>query len=154
MKRVTENNPIKELLSNKILLITNRKSRVATAINNRNVLKNVLLVFLAIFIYSCGEDEIDEPNTKPPLFAKLLPLDLSKSTSSVVVFNDEINNTQIVLAGNAKDLFIVSFNRELNSTLLEFSAISDQLPVIMEDNEGNKWDVFGNAVEGHALGSA
>ena len=39
-----------------------------------------------------------------------------------------------------------------DGTLLAFSAVDGELPVIMVDNEGTKWDIFGNAVSGPRVG--
>ena len=72
--------------------------------------------------------------------------------SNVVLIKDELEGKKIVVAGNAKDLYIVSFERELDGVLIEFSPSEDPLPAIMEDTEGNTWDIFGFAISGPRKG--
>jgi hypothetical protein len=69
------------------------------------------------------------------------------------VINEEIGNMQVVAAGSSGLNLGVVFNRELEDcTVLEFEAVQDKLPVLMRDNEGNEWDVFGTAVSGARKG--
>ncbi|MCF6357916.1 MAG: hypothetical protein L3J54_08935 [Draconibacterium sp.] len=72
----------------------------------------VLLVFAATLLLSCsketGDEIVDVEDLSPPKTDKPL-------TSEVVVFTDVFEGKKIVLAGNAKDLFIVSFERELDT---------------------------------------
>ena len=59
----------------------------------------------------------------------------------------------VVVAGSGGYNFGVVFNRELEDcTVLDFEAVQDKLPVVMRDNEGNDWDVFGTAVSGARTG--
>ena len=67
--------------------------------------------------------------------------------------NDEVDDVSIVAVGNSEKNFAVIYNRQLaDGTVLEFSGVSDSLPVVMEDNEGNQWDIFGTAVSGSRAG--
>lgn len=68
---------------------------------------------------------------------------------TITVIEDQFNNMDLVIAGSKADNLVVSFNRTLNDgTVLSFSPVQDELPVILQDDEGTKWDVFGNGVEG------
>jgi len=70
-------------------------------------------------------------------------------SDSTTVITDTFNDNEIVVAGSEEINIIVSFLRKTgDGTLLEFHPVQNQLPVILEDNEGSKWDVFGMAVEG------
>ncbi len=112
-------------------------------------MKKIIVFGLAVFLLtSCSKSETDEIVVKETL----PPGNSITNTDGTVVFNDVLENKKIVLAGNANDLFIVSFERELAGTLLEFKITEDELPIIMEDTEGNKWDIFGFAVEGPRKG--
>lgn len=71
----------------------------------------------------------------------------------VTVLQDDFRGKSLVLAGSNDLNFLVAYERKLrDGTELEFTSIQDQLPIIMEDNEGNKWDIFGHAVEGSRKG--
>ncbi|MDX2418085.1 MAG: DUF3179 domain-containing protein [Xanthomonadales bacterium] len=74
-------------------------------------------------------------------------------SGNVEVINDSVGDMQVVVAGSSGLNFGVVFNRELEDcTVLEFEAVQDKLPAVMRDNEGNEWDVFGNAVSGIRTG--
>ncbi len=74
-------------------------------------------------------------------------------SNNVEVINDTVGNMQVVAAGSSGLNFGVVFNRALEDcTVLEFEAVQDNLPVVMRDNEGNEWDVFGTAVSGARTG--
>lgn len=60
---------------------------------------------------------------------------------------------QLLVAGSNDLNLMLAFNREIeNSTLLEFEPVLDELPVILKDNEGTRWDVFGRGVSGPRAG--
>ncbi len=113
--------------------------------------KLLLFCFTITVFFSCGEDVTDEV-IDGLVFPPKTPDASQPLTADVVVFYDKLEGVEIVLAGNAKDLYIVSFLRMLDGTLLEFTSTNDELPIIMNDNEGNKWDVFGFAMEGPRKG--
>jgi hypothetical protein len=67
----------------------------------------------------------------------------------IKVINETFNDVQIVVAGSAEKNFAVSFERKLpDGTILSFNPVEGELPVIMMDNEGTKWDIFGNGISG------
>ena len=113
-------------------------------------MKWIVLLFLIPLLLACDKEDTRRyyENTEDMVG----PFDPSILTSDVVVINDVIGNKKIVIAGNEKDQYIVSFERELDGKLLEFSSPSDPLPVILEDEEGNKWDIFGYAIDGPGMG--
>jgi hypothetical protein len=72
------------------------------------------------------------------------------------VREDVFLGMEVVIVGSVKSNIITTFSRELeDGTLLTFSAkqwdgsISE---IIMTDNEGNSWNIFGEAVEGPRTG--
>jgi hypothetical protein len=68
--------------------------------------------------------------------------------------NDQFNNQPIVAVGNSSANIAAIYSRELSDgTILTFSPLDGQLPNIMQDNEGNVWDVFGTAVSGARSGT-
>lgn len=72
---------------------------------------------------------------------------------SINIIQDEVNGQAIVVAGSPFHGFIVSFERNLpDGTLVDFAPQQDDLPTIMTDQEGNEWDLFGNAVAGPRQG--
>ena len=73
----------------------------------------------------------------------------SSFEKEISVIQDQFQGDEIVVAGS-KDLnFMVAFFANTSDgTLLTFEAVKDNLPIILKDNEGNTWDVFGYALSG------
>lgn len=82
----------------------------------------------------------------PEATVRTYPIDYF--ASGIQVINDTLQGESIVLAGSSSNEFTVSFSSEIKDELLTFEAIQDSLPVIMKDNEGTRWDLFGWAVSG------
>lgn len=77
----------------------------------------------------------------------------SEMGEGIDVINEEYKGLNIVAAGSEEYDFVVSFHRELgDGTVLNFKPIQGQLPVVMTDEEGNKWNIFGEAVSGPRVG--
>lgn len=72
----------------------------------------------------------------------------------VDVVNDSFRGVDVVIAGSAARNFAVAFERKLSDgTLLSFEGVDDGLPVVMKDQEGTSWDVFGNGISGPRQGT-
>lgn len=83
--------------------------------------------------------------------AKTTVYPINHFPAAMTVFEDTIDGMEVVVAGSSEKNFAVSFLMDGNAPA-SFTALQDQLPVILEDNEGNKWDVFGKAVSGPRAG--
>ena len=69
--------------------------------------------------------------------------------AGIEVINDTLGGVPIVVAGSAGANIAVTFRSTLaDGTVLDFAPSADPLPTIMVDNEGNTWDVFGEALTG------
>lgn len=64
------------------------------------------------------------------------------------IIEDTFQGIDHVVVGSADLNFAASFERSIGGTELDFKPVQDALPVVMEDQEGNRWDIFGNAVSG------
>lgn len=72
----------------------------------------------------------------------------------IQVINEDYGEHSLVIAGSDSLNFAISFNREItDGTLLSFQPVHDALPVIMQDQEGTQWNLFGEAVSGPRAGS-
>ena len=73
--------------------------------------------------------------------------------ASTVAINDQFEGTPIVVVGNTSRNFAAIYGRELSDgTILDLTGIDGQLPAVMQDSEGNVWDVFGHAISGPRTG--
>ena len=70
------------------------------------------------------------------------------------IIKDTFMSQDVIVIGSKEKNFIVSFNKKtINSTVLDFTVINDfNSPILLKDQLGNEWDVFGNAVSGPNLG--
>ena len=70
------------------------------------------------------------------------------------VIEDTFEEEPVVLYGDASGEMIVSYSRRLrDGTELSFEVLpKDQFPAVMQDQEGNEWDVFGYALAGPRQG--
>ncbi|RLD24180.1 MAG: hypothetical protein DRI71_03325 [Bacteroidetes bacterium] len=68
------------------------------------------------------------------------------------LINDVINGEDVVIVGNTARNFIVSFYSKLRDGSTPVFTAVDKNEVVLEDDLGNEWDVFGYAVSGPAKG--
>ena len=71
---------------------------------------------------------------------------------SVRVINDLVKSSSLVVVGSESRNFAVAYDRRLNGVTLEFEAIQDGGQIVMRDEEGNEWDIFGKALSGPRQG--
>ena len=130
-------------------------------------MKNVALFFICFCILSCGNDDgLSTPSQGlNPTFAP------SPEGGMTRLLEDEFQGEPIIIfanvvlrqndpSDNLDDLpedqlrwnFVNAYKRELDGTLLEFKAVNGDLPIVMEDQEGNRWDLFGVAQSGPRQG--
>jgi hypothetical protein len=73
---------------------------------------------------------------------------------ATAAINDHVGGQPIIVVGNSTANIAAIFSRELSDgTILDFTALDGQLPNILQDSEGNVWDVFGHAVSGPRAGT-
>ena len=89
---------------------------------------------------------IDQPQNKVYRFRHF--------PGGIKVTNNSLNSVPIVVAGS-KDLnFIVAYERKNTSgETITLTAIQDDLPIIMKDNNDNYYDIFGEVINGPETGS-
>ncbi|MCW9708782.1 DUF3179 domain-containing protein [Fodinibius salsisoli] len=69
------------------------------------------------------------------------------------VITDQVGPREIIVVGSAIHDFAASFRTTLeDGTQFTFVPVQNSLPVVMKDQEGNRWDIFGYAVEGPRQG--
>lgn len=76
-----------------------------------------------------------------------------KFNEGIEVVHDEFEDTKYVVIGSSSRDFAIAYKATLrDGTELSFESVQDHLPIVMEDDEGNKWNIFGEAVEGPRKG--
>ncbi len=73
---------------------------------------------------------------------------------TTTVLNDQVGEKKVVIFGNKEYSIIESYSRTLpDGTTLTFEAVQDSLPVVMKDQQGNRWNLFGEAASGPLKGT-
>ncbi|RMG29624.1 MAG: DUF3179 domain-containing protein [Bacteroidetes bacterium] len=73
--------------------------------------------------------------------------------SQTKMIEDVINGVQVLIVGNGEKNFAVAFERNLeDGSQPNFSPLQNQLPLILEDESGSQYDVFGYARSGPQAG--
>lgn len=95
---------------------------------------------------------IAEQPANQDALAKAYPISEFGENTSVI--KDQIGQENIVVVvGNTNLDIAASFETTLSDgTQLNLEPVQNTLPVVMEDQEGNRWDLFGYAVEGPRKG--
>ncbi len=85
--------------------------------------------------------------------SKTMAFRFSSFNNGISTLSKVVDGSNIIIVGSKTDNFIVSYYKKLSDgTNLTFTAVHDKLPIILTDNEGNSWDIFGEAVGGARLG--
>lgn len=67
----------------------------------------------------------------------------------VKTINENFGGEDIVVVGSQSRNFIVAYNREIEpGVLLDFEPVQQAGEVVMRDNNGDRWTIFGEALEG------
>ncbi len=74
------------------------------------------------------------------------------SGDNLQLVNDNFEGKDLVIVGSEEKNFLVAFERELDGTVLTFDVLQNELPAILEDQDGNKYDIFGKRIEGVDIG--
>jgi Protein of unknown function (DUF3179) len=102
----------------------------------------IFFVVCSLFLFAC--QKANEP---------VVLTDPQTAEKNVKVIQDEIEGIGYVLAADLKVGYAVAFSRDLNGQTLDFKPSSEAFPAILQDREGNTWDIFGYATSGPRRGS-
>lgn len=70
------------------------------------------------------------------------------------VFIDGFKGNRLVLIGSAEEGFMMAYQNRLdNGQMLEFTVFEDDPEIVMTDDKGNGWNIFGEAVSGPDTGA-
>ena len=72
------------------------------------------------------------------------------ATSAVI--EDTFKGFDLIIAGSKQDNYIVAFQRTFSDLNFSPYSNSENTNIIMKDNEGNVWDIFGEAISGPRTG--
>jgi len=73
--------------------------------------------------------------------------------NGISIIREDFGNQKLIVIGSKSDEFYLAYHTDLVDNSLEFQPVQNSLPIIMTDNEGGKWDIFGECVEGTRMGT-
>lgn len=74
---------------------------------------------------------------------------INSFAEGIEIVMDQVGGKPVVIAGSREQNLTVSFESQLkDGAVLSFTPLQDELPLIIMDNSGSKWDIFGRAVSG------
>jgi hypothetical protein len=80
---------------------------------------------------------------------------INSFSTEVSIKNVSFGGDEFVVVGSSGKNFAAAYKRKLDDgTTLEFTITQDELPLVMMDNEGTKWNIFGEAIEGPRAGES
>ena len=87
--------------------------------------------------------------------AKFYPVQsFTDGNTATIIKYDEWQGKQLVIIGSQSANFMMAFERNLaDGTVLEFTPNSELSDIIATDQEGNEWNIFGEAVSGPRAGT-
>jgi hypothetical protein len=78
---------------------------------------------------------------------------INSFSSEVSIKNVSFGGDEFVVIGSSGKNIAAAYKRKLDDgTTLEFTITEGELPIVMMDNEGTKWNIFGEAIEGPRAG--
>jgi len=84
---------------------------------------------------------------------KTIAFRFNSFNNGISAISKVVENKNIIIIGSKSDNFIVSYYTGLSAgTSLTFESVQNSLPIILVDNQGNKWNIFGEVVSGPRLG--
>lgn len=108
---------------------------------------NKLILLLFIFSISCSSSSEDDVIDTPP---ENTPPD--QTTAVINLIHDNFEGDSYVVVGSESFNFMVAFNTTLNGNVLSFEALQGILPIVMNDNLGNRYNIFGEIKDGPNIG--
>ena len=80
---------------------------------------------------------------------------INSFSSEISIKNVSFGGDEFVVIGSSGKNFAAAYKRKLDDgTTLEFTLTQGGLPLVMMDNEGTKWNIFGEAIEGPRAGES
>ncbi|MEM9887577.1 MAG: DUF3179 domain-containing protein [Bacteroidota bacterium] len=104
-------------------------------------------------------------NSDDRIFAKERVLGIITETATKVyqfdqfpagtgILEDQVGDQEIVIFGSQANNFMVAFQRETTEGVsIDFESLSEDSEAVAIDQEGNRWNIFGEAISGPRAGA-
>lgn len=69
--------------------------------------------------------------------------EIDKFGDGIEILHDKLSGEEYVIIGSSSFDFAIAYKSTLrDGTQLSFKPVQDELPIVMEDEEGNKWNIL------------
>ena len=80
---------------------------------------------------------------------------INSFSSEYSIENVSFGGEEFVVIGSSAKNFAAAYKRKLDDgTTLEFTFTQGELPMVMMDSEGTKWNIFGEGIDGPRTGES
>lgn len=73
--------------------------------------------------------------------------------NAITMKQDQVGNRPVLIVGSETQNFLTAYYIDKGEETLEMTLVTNNLPIIMKDQFGNSYDLFGNVVAGPELGT-
>lgn len=84
---------------------------------------------------------------------RLLLFNFQLFKEGIQIFTTNFQGSSLVVCGSYESHFYTAFLNKTSADKYKYSPVQNELPVIMKDDRGNRYDLFGEVVEGPDKGS-
>ena len=120
---------------NDALVFTNTSVNNATSSANKIALKD----------FEDGESVYGILNKRVNTSSEIHIFKYNEFENEIKIYQPRINAGKLIVIGSKEHHFMTSYINDNNSI---YTPIQGSFPIVMEDNHGNQWDVFGMAISG------
>ena len=120
---------------NEALVFTNTSIKNTNTISNKNTLGNI----------DDGESVFGILNKKANSSSEIHVFKYDEFQNDIKLYQKALGSEKIIVVGSKEHHFITSYINDDNSI---YTPIQNNFPVVMEDNNGNQYNIFGTAVSG------
>lgn len=103
----------------------------------------LVLAGVWLIVLGCQKEQVTT-NTPP---------NENAGSQSINLLQETFEKVPIVVVGTGRRDLIVAFRRDRASVIHNFEPVQNRLPVVMSDQLGNEWNIFGRAVNGPDQGA-
>lgn len=112
----------------------------------KTIRNNLGFIFL-LFIFSCSSSSDDAIINNPPPVDNT-PTPQEEVSHTINLIHDKFEGENFVVIGSEGWNFMVAYKTELDGNEMNFEVIDGELPSIMQDDEGSRYNIFGTALSG------
>ena len=107
-----------------------------------------IMALLFVGLACSNSDSDDSPIENP----NPTPIPPSEEMSNINIVYDEFQGSSLMIVGSSAYYFMLAFHPAVDGEFMNFTEVQDSLPIVMKDDKGSYWNIFGKAVDGPNTG--